>query len=182
MLHSLFQSNIQSLIDLDKLLQQVSHRQYCNTVAPFPSSAGKHFRHITEHIQQFLAGLEPAHINYDNRSRQILLETDTVAMQAMLGKLIPALAQASKDNTLNRQLLVELCVNQHARVESVASSIGRELVFLHSHTIHHCSQIAAILALQGIKVDIEFGTAPATLKHSRLQNQALSSDRYKHCA
>ena len=46
-----------------------------------------------------------------------------------------------------------------------ASSIGRELGFLLSHTIHHCALIAVMMRLRGLATPPGFGVAPATMRH-----------------
>ena len=48
-----------------------------------------------------------------------------------------------------------------------SSTIGRELVFLHSHTTHHFALIAFLLRAQGVTVPADFGLNPATVKHAR---------------
>ena len=42
------------------------------------------------------------------------------------------------------------------------STVGRELVFVNSHTIHHQALIAVLLALRGDAVPDRLGFAPST--------------------
>jgi hypothetical protein len=44
------------------------------------------------------------------------------------------------------------------------STIGRELQFLASHTVHHFAIMAMILRLQDIHPPADFGIAPSTLR------------------
>jgi hypothetical protein len=61
---------------------------------------------------------------------------------------------------------MSLAVKQDSVVWSY-SSIGRELQFLLSHTIHHYALIALALRLQGYEPSAEFGVAPSTLQYWR---------------
>ena len=45
------------------------------------------------------------------------------------------------------------------------SSVGRELLTLSTHTIHHFALIAITLRAHGVAVDPDFGVAPSTLRH-----------------
>jgi uncharacterized damage-inducible protein DinB len=45
---------------------------------------------------------------------------------------------------------------------TVRSSVGRELAFVVSHTIHHCAVIALLLRDLGVAVPPRFGYAPST--------------------
>ncbi len=49
------------------------------------------------------------------------------------------------------------------------SSVGRELRFLASHTVHHYALIAALLRQRGVDPGESFGVAPATAAHWREQ-------------
>jgi hypothetical protein len=45
------------------------------------------------------------------------------------------------------------------------STVGRELQYLLSHTIHHYAIIGSILRAQGREPGPDFGVAPSTLRH-----------------
>ncbi len=47
------------------------------------------------------------------------------------------------------------------------STVGRELQFLVSHTVHHFAIIAVMHSSQGIELPPDFGIAPSTLKYQR---------------
>jgi hypothetical protein len=49
------------------------------------------------------------------------------------------------------------------------STMGRELQFLMSHTVHHYALVAIILKIQGCNCAEEFGVAPSTLRYQRSQ-------------
>jgi hypothetical protein len=49
----------------------------------------------------------------------------------------------------------------------VASSVGRELVFLATHAVHHFAVLHVYCLQHGLIVDADLGRAPATLAHER---------------
>ena len=48
-----------------------------------------------------------------------------------------------------------------------SSTLGRELQFLVSHTVHHFAIIGAICHRMDIELAPTFGIAPSTLKHRK---------------
>ena len=58
----------------------------------------------------------------------------------------------------------------------LASSIGRELQALSSHTIHHFALIAVTLRLHGIVVDPDFGMSPSTLRYQAAKSTLPSKE------
>jgi uncharacterized damage-inducible protein DinB len=47
----------------------------------------------------------------------------------------------------------------------VETTVGRELVFVLSHTVHHNALIAVMARTLGVSVPDRFGYAPSTLAH-----------------
>ncbi len=136
--------------------------------ASFSASVGEHFRHIIEHYQLFLAGLPIGLVDYDSRPRNAQLETDPANARAGIQNLcqrLRALSAATTDP--NQPLMVRCCTAVGTAVETteapVPSCVSRELVFLHSHSVHHFALITLILKRHGLTVDANFGIAPATL-------------------
>ncbi|HVT81304.1 MAG TPA: DinB family protein [Phycisphaerae bacterium] len=131
----------------------------------FNASVGGHLRHIIEHYQAFLRGLDEEVIAYEQRVRDPLAETDPVfaigqleAIAEQLESMITALP--------NRAL--------HYRTETLEGAVSgttvlRELEFLVSHTIHHYALVGVMARLQGHEPEPEFGIAPSTLKFRRQQ-------------
>jgi len=54
-------------------------------------SIGGHLRHIIDFYQNFLAGLESSHINYNRRQRDVLIERDRAHAIKRLGEMMTAL-------------------------------------------------------------------------------------------
>ncbi len=55
--------------------------------------------------------------------------------------------------------------NQHGVPVQVETTVGRELAFVLSHTIHHNALIGVMAAMLGVPVPDRFGYAPSTLVH-----------------
>lgn len=135
--------------------------------AAYVGPVGSHLRHVIEHFEALLLGAERALVDYDQRPRDQLLERCPVearrrvlALQAQLvpGRLLP----------LERPVTV---VGQAGLAEelgfAVTSTIGRELVFVASHAVHHYALLQSHCRQQGIDLGADFGKAPATVAHER---------------
>lgn len=136
---------------------------------------GKHIRHIIDHYDAFFTVLEdPSHrpVNYDARAREPGLERNPAVAIKRLNSLCDAL---NKLQTAHQDRLVNLdCVCDQG-VTTLTSSLGRELMFLSSHCIHHMAIIGLLVEQNGGQVGAQFGVHPATLRHQRnLQSAATA--------
>lgn len=123
-------------------------------------SIGAHFRHNLDFVNNFLRGIESGQIDYNNRERDLRIETDREYARARTAEVIEKLSNLSPE-TLASGILVQSEVDENA---FHPSSVTRELEFLHSHTIHHYAIVAEKLRAAAVDVDFEFGVAPSTLK------------------
>lgn len=160
-------ANQQTLSGVRTLLQSISDDSYRSVTPPFTASLGRHMRHITDHYEQLLRGAESGRIDYDGRERSELLETCRTEMLSLLEDIESRLS--SLGSYEDRQIDVALCVDENIQTPEVPSTLSRELVFLQSHTTHHCAIISAILKIQGASVPEGFGIAASTLKYEQLQ-------------
>jgi hypothetical protein len=162
----LIQANIQLLDQSRDLLQRLDIETYVKTSPVFLNSAiGGHMRHCLEHYQSLIAGLHEGRINYDHRARDQKVETEPQAAEARMGELRNQLAGLDPAN-LPEDLSVLM---DHGAESSTGvwqkSTLGRELQFLISHTIHHYALIAGLCRLHGVTICKDFGVAPSTLRH-----------------
>jgi hypothetical protein len=125
----------------------------------YNASIGGHIRHIIEHYQAFLCGMDDGELDYENRTRDPLVENDP----AVAGALLEAMAERLGDLGPS---LANRTVNYGVATET---SLLRELEFLLSHTIHHYALVAVMARLQGFEPEPTFGIAPSTLKFQRSQ-------------
>ena len=131
---------------------------------PRRSSVGAHLRHVIDCYRCFLRGLGEGRIDYDGRQRDAGIECDRQVAADALANLEAGFGALPVD--LERPL--EVRVDAAAWGSSLhwqQSTLGRELQFLVSHTVHHFALIALLLRAQGFEPDAEFGVAPSTLEH-----------------
>lgn len=122
-------------------------------------SIGAHIRHNLDFVECFLRGAQAGLIDYSARERQASVETDPAAAIEKIGRLAAAL----RDMSFTEGELIG--VRSETDPSTVyQSSIGRELEFLHSHTIHHYALISERLKAIGAETDETFGVAPSTLR------------------
>lgn len=122
---------------------------------------GAHVRHVVEHYQSLLLGSDNAdNIDYDNRSRNSAIETQTATAITTLNKLIIALQQITADKIVD----VLCSTNTDAKTNPTTSSLRRELVFVHSHTTHHMAIIRILALLMNVPINENFGKAASTQK------------------
>ncbi|MBC7931518.1 MAG: hypothetical protein H7Z38_13220 [Rubrivivax sp.] len=153
-----------ALRQAQELLERLGDQLYADAEAlPIQSGVGGHLRHCLDFYQSFLSGVRERRVDYNRRGRDLLVERDRsfalFRIQITIEELL-ALAPYG-DGT---PLLVSL---EDAPAESgwCESSVGRELQFLLSHTVHHYALIALLLRLRGFEPGREFGVAPSTLEH-----------------
>ncbi len=162
----LIDANIHSLKMAETILLRLSDAQYRATPKPFNANLGKHLRHITDHYQRLFDGLPGAQVEYDRRDRCENEEKERSTMILRLRFISSQLQQLQENKLEDQPLAVFLTVNDKEQdAPSVPSTLSRELVFLQSHSVHHFAIIAAILRVQGIQFDPDFGIAPSTLKY-----------------
>ncbi len=150
---------------LAEVVEAMTDQQYTTKpVGVVPSSIGGHVRHCLDHVDALLAGIERGAIDYDQRQRGTAIETSRqAALDAMRRQewQLLALARYPEDHPL--RLSVMLTSSQSPlRVET---SLGRELAFVLSHTIHHNALIGVMAKLMGLPVPDRFGYAPSTLAY-----------------
>jgi len=134
--------------------------------APGPGSfrggVGAQFRHCYDFYSCLLRGHAAGEIDYSERDRAPRTETDPDYAIETGQRLIRDL-QALVDDLSSREVRVRSDDSSWSR-----STVGRELQFLLSHTIHHHALIVALLAARDVDVARElpeFGVAPSTLAH-----------------
>ena len=142
----------------------------------FGQRLGPHLRHILEHYTALFEALierevgRSSTVDYDSRPRNRMVETD------------PASARSSIEATLRTLLDLKACFPHDVDLPlmakfatgplgasslTVLTSLGRELLFLESHTIHHFALLAKYARRLGVELSADFGKAPATIAYER---------------
>jgi hypothetical protein len=131
----------------------------------YPYPVGAHLRHVIEHYEALLQPGLPGVVDYDQRPRDRELQTKPEVALRRLHALL---------RRLNEHTAADLDAAVHVRGRgglagefgfALASSVGRELVFVTSHAIHHYALLKPHCLQHGIPIAAEFGRAPATVAH-----------------
>jgi uncharacterized damage-inducible protein DinB len=146
-----------------RLLERLSPEHYATPSRPGWTPVGSQFRHILDHYRSFLRGWAEGRVNYDARDRDPRVETDP-AEAVRVSRLIIERLELIHVEDGDRILMVQMdCGGNDGVPDWRPSSVGRELQFLVSHTVHHYALIRLLLLDQGIEAGTDFGTAPSTL-------------------
>ena len=158
--------------DNDSYLQQLAELVATMPPAIYRShdghndAIGAHVRHVLEHYESLLRDADSA-IDYARRDRDPDLETNSALAHRRIERVRARLAELVRDGH-DRDLPVmhhhEVAPGQTAAVE-LQSSLGRELQFLLSHTVHHLALIAVLARQRDVAVPPTLGLAPSTLRH-----------------
>jgi allophanate hydrolase subunit 1 len=150
---------------MDSLLQQLTPEAYQQ---PLPvlhgSSIGQHLRHVIEFFEELEKGYESGIIDYDQRQRNLIIETDKAYADAYLRRLLSTLNK--KDKSLE---LVVSYLPDAAQSINIPTTYYREWVYNIEHTIHHMALIkTGVHQLEGVALPSAFGIAVST---QRAQNK-----------
>ncbi len=145
------------------LLQSVDDGSYAaRPTALGTDSAGSHMRHCLEFFDCLLAGVDDLAVDYTARRRDDAIARDRLLGMLRIGEVVDRLRTLEGFDADSRIFV---------RGEDdetgcwTPSTIGRELEFLRSHTVHHYALMAIILRSQALEVPTAFGVAPSTLRY-----------------
>jgi uncharacterized damage-inducible protein DinB len=166
-LRGLIEQHLEQLQDCAEILGSLTGEHLvAKDPGLFPhGSVGMHFRHILGYYERFLDG--GGRIDYDSRRRDATLETDRGALLAGIAAVHRSLqAMAAHPDTSARRVVVR---DNGLDLEDryFPSSLGRELAFLLSHSVHHLAVVAMMLRVLGAEPPASLGVAPSTLANWR---------------
>ena len=161
---ALAKENIGILSQAVNLIEGLNDKVYTNNdIPPYQSGVGKHIRHVVDFYKAFLKPPEDK-TDYDDRDRSVTVETDRMQAIEAIRMVISSL-EAIQDADLRVKSKNDDGGYRPKAFAYSDSSIGRELQFLASHTVHHFAMIAFILVQQGYTPNHDFGVAASTLIH-----------------
>ena len=123
-------------------------------------SIGAHFRHNLDFVNSFLNGIAERRIDYNDRTRDTLVETRPAYAVEQMEFAIRRL-ESLKPEMFDRIVMVRSEINEDLWH---ASSVAREIEFLHSHTVHHYAVIARLMPYVADDGFRTFGVAPSTIR------------------
>ncbi|GGP43703.1 DinB family protein [Streptomyces abikoensis] len=149
-----------------ELLGMLSDAQYVCRPHEAGSCVAGHVRHCVDHYTAILAGAGGGTVDYDRRKRGGVLETDRSAALARLADVSARVAAVTPAD-LDRPVDVLSVVDAAGTVVRTRSTVGRELLFVAHHAVHHLAVMVPVARALGVAVPVEFGYAPATLAYLR---------------
>jgi hypothetical protein len=126
-------------------------------------SVGAQFRHILDFVGSLLRGIEKGRIDYTDRQRDTRVETDRQYAFERSQTLLRELHRFDQ-RVMGKTVLVRSELDE---ATWLASSVAREVEFVHSHTVHHHALIAEKLAGFGVVSDAGLGVSPSTLEYRK---------------
>lgn len=150
-----------TLNELSNLLSQLTVEDYTNPCSGLSNATiGEHTRHIIEMFQCLENQYEAGIINYDDRKRDYLIQTNTEFAKQTIVEVIETLDKPNKNVTL--QQIVD---NEELNIQS---NYHRELLYNLEHCIHHQALIkVAVLQLEHLEIDQNFGVARSTIEYRK---------------
>jgi len=157
----------ENLNEIKNVLLQLTNDQYTfQSTTLFGATIGQHVRHILEFYQSVFRGFETKTINYDNRERNLLIETNPHIAIQVINEICSKLKEANCDT----QMILEgnFCVEEGTQIK-IETSFLRELAYCLEHSIHHQALIkVGLLEVKCLNfIDDTFGLAPATIRHRK---------------
>ena len=158
----IFQQLSEQLTALSRLISQLNEHQYVNKIEHLGNvSIGSHTRHIIEMLLCATQGYDNEVVDYVNRNRNLLLETDKnfalFTLQNLENEVI------APDKYL--KMVTEDAEN--AASLPVFTTYFREIIYNTEHTIHHLALIKVALIEMKLNdfIDQNFGMAYSTIKY-----------------
>jgi hypothetical protein len=130
------------------------------------ASIGEHTRHILEFYQCLLHQCAYGTINYDLRNRDKLIQEDPEKANEVLVDIIQSLHKTES----HEPLCLEMTYDEDKEfINSVETSLERELVYNLEHVIHHLAIIKIGLAVITPRMILPegFGVASSTMRFKR---------------
>jgi len=163
----LIEINIDALNEGLALLELLNLEQYQQGYKPvFQSTLGTHYRHVLEHYRCFFSQLPTFKFRYDKRERDQKLEVNIDYAKQTIKEIVQQFVGFDMTLFAKMYTVAEEQKDMYL-IDSVETNLGRELMFLQSHTVHHFAMIAAMSRGQGISPDESFGVAIPTQNYTR---------------
>src|SRR5207244_5493641 len=117
-----------------------------------------------DHVRALPIACESGVLDSDHRDRGTAIETDRNAALGAIRALRNKL-DALPDDVLDRPLRLSMLMTRDGAPIQVGSTVGREMAYVLSHTIHHNALIATMVKFLDGWLPERFGYAPSTLAH-----------------
>lgn len=152
----------EQLSALSELVAGLSDEQFAGCgAAGAKGSIGAHVRHTLDHVSALVRVSEG--LDYESRERGTDVERSVRMARGRIDELVAALLKLG-DEDGSRPVRFAAAVDVDGPDVELESTLGRELVFVLGHTIHHNAFIASMARSMGVAVPERFGWAPSTIR------------------
>lgn len=152
------------------LLEHLTNDEYSKTLTVLhDNSIGQHMRHTIEFMNCLMAGAPLGSVNYDERERDVFLESNTLEALSAITKLKERIKQI-KSNQVLMLIRQGYDLNSEKKHE-VETNLYRELIYNIEHAVHHMALIKIGLneIKSGLELPEDFGVASSTMKFRQSQ-------------
>ncbi|MEI6409550.1 MAG: hypothetical protein WCR52_09220 [Bacteroidota bacterium] len=146
---------------MNSVLEQIAPQDYRKTLPEFEGgSLGQHFRHILEFFQCLEIAAYKGIVDYAARERNLLYEEHPNLTIEAFESFAAEMANIDVDMPLN--VRAEFSGGERPLYQS---TIGREMLFVYDHAIHHLAiiKIGLICHFPQIKSEKDLGVSPSTI-------------------
>ena len=153
------------LAQLKNVVNELGNEAYSKSLPVLSgNTVGKHVRHIVEFFECMLKGMQTEIIDYDNRQRNLLLETDTAYAAQKLDELTVFIAGIKENQPL--EMAFSYAENETTIINTL---LYREMAYNIEHTIHHMAIIKIAIAQEFsyIHLPANFGVAYSTVQYQQ---------------
>lgn len=151
---------------IDCLLDSLPAQAYTTRLDVLEGNTlGRHLRHVTEFLECLHDGIPAGRVDYSSRRRNALYEQSPRHMAAAFRRFAEMLLHTEPQLSLR----VRAEFNTDHRPEYL-STVGRELVFVYDHTVHHLALVRVALrcCYPELQPDADLGVSPSTLKAKQI--------------
>jgi hypothetical protein len=147
---------------INQVLNQLEPIEYRSALPEYEGSTlGQHFRHILEFFQCLEKGIPGRRVDYGSRERNLLYEDNPALAAGAFETFIDALELV--DPEMRIDVVAELGSNARP---AYASTVGRELLFVYDHAIHHLAiiKIGLLCRFPHVQTKKDMGVSPSTVQ------------------
>jgi hypothetical protein len=145
-----------------EVLENLSDNQYASPVELLSGATiGQHIRHIVEFFQELDKGYESGTVNYDRRSRSLVLEVSRFLAICQLLEMLHSVDRPDKELVLMAHLTAG-----DAEPVVIRTNYSRELLYNMEHIVHHMALLRiGITVVTKMSLPPQFGVAASTLQY-----------------
>ena len=168
----LIKKTTQILNELQDLLEGLSPEDYVSPVVVLSNATvGQHVRHILEFFECLIQSRQTGILNYDNRKRDLAIETNPETAKTVLNKILQEIGQENTELMLQQRY-----TESDDELITLPTNFHREIMYNIEHAVHHQALIR--IGVQALRPEINlpkaFGVADSTI-HYRNQQYSHSN-------